>query len=727
MNITIVQTFTDGFTTYQSGQELSVPSEVAQRWIADGKAQADTDGQQSWLSSTEVAATRALVSADGKSADVVVYGATPAGIMAAISAAIGGVKVLLISDTGRIGGLVTGGLARTDYRGYNPRVGMNVLTQLFWRRCAAEYGLSLGEFGMDQTSPYAVEPKVALAVFQKMIAEYEIQVLYNYRVTSVSSQAGDIKYINLEHRTGGDARKVHGRVFIDATYSANLLIRSGVTYTYGREANATYSETYNGVRASAALTGSPDPYIVPGSSGSGLLPYIDAAALEAAGTADTRLQAFCHRLVMTNNPGNRLAIPEPTTYNPQWYELIGRAMANAPTSLDSLDEVFYRATIPQPGGYSKQDWNNQGAVSLDFIGGNAGYVTTDYAAQDAIVQNHTNYTLGLFKFLRTDSRVPAALKTALADWGFCADEFVGEGTGGLSPELYVRESARMVGDYVMTEAQVLKTSPVSQQTAIAFGNYNLDWHPASKRVVVGVTHAEGGAPGTVVPLGYYGIEYRCMLPKARECGNMLVCGNGMSASHSAFGTMRLEVTIMSMGEAAGVAAALAIKGRSRLHDLAGSDIQPYVRSYQINTARLLTIQAPSTNGTVTQSSAGAGWVDATFPPEFYVTKMQNEGNGNKGGRWTKFVPTFAADGRYRILLNAPGSHNAQIDCKIDVVHAGGTDTFYIDHKFGEWHFRELGVWSFDTSGTHSITITNDINGKASGIMSVDGVAWHPVP
>jgi len=344
-------------------------------------------------------------------------------------------------------------------------------------------------------------------------------------------------------------------------------------------------------------------------------------------------------LCMTNSASNRIPVPEPSSYNPLWFELMGRGMANAPTSLDTLDEVFFRATIPQPGGFSKADWNNNGYASLDYVGGNAGFVTTNYTTQDAILQNHINYTLGFFKFLREDSRVPSALRTSLADWGFCADEFIGEETPrGLSPEVYIRESARMVGDYVMTEAQILKTTPVSQQTAIAMGTYAMDSHPCSIRNISGVARGEGGLDSGLVPLGYYGVEYHSLLSKAKECGNFLACGNGVSASHTAFGSIRIETTLMSLGEAAGAAAALAIQGRARLHDIAGSDLQPYVRSYQINAARLLTIQAPSTNGTVTQSSSGAGWVDATWPPEFYITKLQNEGNGNKGGRWTQFNP-----------------------------------------------------------------------------------------
>ena len=617
------------------------------------------------------------------------------------------------------GGVVSGGLARTDYRGYNPRVAMNVMTAEFWRRCAAAYGLTLAQFGMDQTSPFAVEPKVALSVFQAMLREYQVPVLYGWRVTALGKQAGDAKYLDLQQVGSLETRRVFAGVVVEPSYEGDVLMRSGVPYVFGRESNATYGETYNGVRASAALTGSPSPYVVAGDSGSGLLPYIDATPLEAAGTADGRLQAFCHRLVMTNVPSNRLPIPEPATYNPLWYELLGRAMASAPTSLDSLDEVFYRATIPQPGGVGKQDWNNNGAMSLDFVGGNAGFVTTDYAARDAIVQRHRDYTLGLFKFLREDSRVPTALKTALADWGFCADEFVGEGTGGLSPELYVRESARMVGDYVMTEANWAKTA-TGLTEPIALVNYAMDSHPCSKRVVGGVTHAEGGLSSTLVPTGYYGVEYRAMLPKLQDCGNLLVCGNGISASHTVFGSIRMEVTFMSLGEAAGVAAALAIKGRSRLHEMTGSDIAPYVRPYRVNSARVLTVNAPTTNGVARLSSTPpTGWVYATFPPEFVATQLVNEGNGNKGGRWADFYLDLPVDGRYRLRPNLPGSHNSQLSNEVFVWSADTPDySGYMDHKFGEWHFRDLGIFRSDEqAGLRSV----------SSLVITGGVAVATVP
>lgn len=677
-------------------------------------------------------------------ADVVFYGATFGGIMAACTAAQSGISVLLIADDGRIGGMMTGGLSRVDYRGFNPRVAMNVMTSSFFRRCAAYYSKSLGEFGMDSTSPFAVEPKIAMAVLRDMLNEYQIPVLYDYRVTSISKQAGDIKYLDLTHRlVSTSTKRVHCRIVSEHTYSSNLLVRSGISYTYGREANATYSETYNGVQAAAAHPGNPSPYVIAGNSGSGLLPYIDAAALEAAGTADSRLQAFCHRLIMTNVPANRLPIPEPTTYNSQWYEVLKRSMTAVPSSYQTLDQLFFRATIPQGGDGTKQDWNSNGQFSLDFVGGNAGYVTTDYVAQDQIIQDHNNYTLGLFKFLREDASVPASLKTALADWGFCADEFTGENNTGMSPQMYPREAARMVGDYVMTEANFFKTAVAVYPVENA--NYAMDSHLCSRRNVSGIVRSEGGLSSVNVPVGYYGVEYRTMLPKANECGNYMNSCNGISASHTAFCSLRMEVTFGSLGEAAGAAAALAIKGKLRLHDINPLDIQAVVRPYLVDPARVLTLVngAPNSGsanafGKITTSGTGThpatGWTLATFPPEFYATEMWNEGNGNKGGRFIQFFPAFATTGRYRIMLNAPGTTNAQLKCKIDVLHAdsaGTPTTFYIDHKFGEWHFRDLGVWRFLNDGTCYIKITNAgdpaVPGSDVGLMSVDGVAWNPVP
>jgi hypothetical protein len=673
-------------------------------------------------------------------ADVVVYDATPSGIMAACTAAKSGVSVLLIAPYGRVGGMVTGGLARTDYRGYNPRTCMNVMTQEFYRRCAAVYGMSLGEFGMDGTSPFAVEPKVAMQVYMDMLNEYKISILYNYRVDVVNKQCGDIKYIDVSSRKdSSDTKRIHGGIFIDASYSCDLIIRSGVSYTYGREANSVYSETYNGVTAAAAHPGNPSPYVISGNSSSGLLPYIDSSALESVGSGDNRIQAYCHRLVMTNVPANRIPIPEPTNYYPLWYEVLGRSMAAVPNSYKTISQMFYQAPIPL-GGVEKQDWNSQGQFSLDFAGGNVGFVTTDYNQRDIIIQNHTDYTLGLFKFLREDPRVPVELKTALQDWGFCADEFIGEGTKGLSPELYVRESARMIGDYVMTEANFFKTAVAVFPVVNA--SYPADSHLCSRRNVSGVVRSEGGLSSSLVPVGYYGVEYRAMLPKAKECGNLLASCNGISASHSMFCSLRMEVTFSSLGEAAGTAAVLAIKNKMRLHDISGNDIQLAVRPYQVDATRLLTLVngAPNSGtttatGKITTSGTGTnpatGWIIASFPPEFYSTQLWNEGNGNKGGRFVQFFPAFASTGRYRIMLNIPGGTNSQRKCKIDILHAEGTDTFYVDHKYGEWHFRDLGVWRFLNDGTNYIKVTNAGDpadaGSENGVMNVDGVAWNPVP
>lgn len=666
--------------------------------------------------------------------EVVIYGATFSGIMAAIACRRGGARPLVIATNNRIGGMVTAGLAITDIRGKNPRVYMNVLTQDFYRRCAAYYGETLGHRVMYNKS--SIECWIANRVLKEMVAEYDIPILYNHRVTAVNKQVGEIVSITTQNRgNSSDVRTIYGKVFIDASYETDLLIRSGASYTYGREANATYSETYNGVRASSACTGTPDPYVTPGNAGSGLLAGVDSAALEAAGTVDNRLQAFCHRLIVTNDPAHRRPFPAPTNYHPEWYELIGRAMANAPTSFDSVGKVVGPTQITG-AAYNKWEWNSASkGLSLNAVSFNSGYVTTDYAARDQIEQNHLDYTLGFLKWLQLDPRVPAGAKSGFASWGLCDDEFTDDNNTGMSPEIYIREAARMVGEVVTTESHFNKTTVAKDP--IALTSYPIDSHIVSYRNVGGVAHYEGllnGSGTVVLPTSYYGIDYKSMLPKSRQVSNMLVCCNGVSASHTVYGGIRMELTFGALGEAAGTAAALAVKAKMTVHEIAGADLLPYIRKTVINPARVLVVSAPTTNGTITASTAGEAMelVSADpAPPEFYGTSIARDNNYHKGLRFQQFFPSFGAAGRFRIYLNAPGVSNSQPWAKVEVKSAAGVETLYIDHKEGEWYFRDLGVWAFNNDGTEYIKVINSgdpgIAGSDVGNLYVEGVAWNPVP
>ena len=656
------------------------------------------------------------------SVDVCVYDASPAGCMAAMSAARGGASVVLVSPNGRVGGLMTGGLARTDYRGFQPRMGWNVLSQEFQRRCAAYYGRTLSEHGAVPTSPYSAECKVAEAVFRDMLNEYGVPVLRNFRITSASNQAGRIAHITLENRLQPNQQiRVHARVYIDASYTGDLLMRSGASWTYGREANATYGETTNGVRSPTGVGTAVSVYVTPGDAGSGFLPRVLADAAPAAGTADTGLQAYGHRLIVTDVESNKRAFPEPDNYNPLEYELMGRRIAESPASFQTMDTVFLKTPLPN----GKWDLNNQGTTSLDYTGGNVGFVTGTYAERDVINQNHINYTLGLLKFLREDSRIPAALKNELSAFGFCKDEFVNDNATGMSPELYIREAARMVGEYVMTEANFTKAAVASDWVSLA--TYPLDSHGVSLRHNAGMARVEGAFTGLSTPTTFYGISYRSMLPKMWECANMLVCGNGISASHVAFSGLRLEHNLMGLGEAAGVAAALHCTQGTPLHALAGENVRKIVSNGHFDPARTLVASAPTTNGTVTLTGT---WTQRTDKgPTFVGAGLQSDQNGTKGGRKIRFEPAFGAAGWYLIRLSCPCDTSGMGQFKVVVNHSNGTETFYLEGKNGEVFFRPIGKWHFPSSGGY-IEVENSGNpavaGSESGFLLVDAVAWEPM-
>jgi hypothetical protein len=658
--------------------------------------------------------------------DVIVYGATPSGIMAAMAARRSGASVTLLAPDGRVGGMVTGGLARTDYKGFTSRSCMNKLTREFYSRVAAEYGKTIAQLGFSGASPFAHEPKVAAKVYREMLAEAGITPLRGLRCTRVQMLGTSIDSIEVA-QVGGAALTIRGRMFIDASYECDLMMRlPGLSWTYGREANNTYGEQYNGVRALQGVQSSVSPHLIAGDLTSGLLPFIEGSPVEPAGSPDTRLQAFNFRLVMTNDPGNRRPVPEPAHYDPQWYELLGRLMVAAPAALDAVDKMFSPVVIPSAP--AKFDFNNRGGISTDLIGGNAGFVTLDYAARDAIVQRHLDYTLGLFKFLREDPRVPATLRADLANWGLCADEFTDENSTGMSPQLYIRESARLVGEVVMTEAHYFEVAAIDEP--VAFANYNMDFHYVSRRNVAGVMLVEGALSGLVSSSGMYGIDYRCVLPMRSECTNLLVSCNGISASHAAFGSLRTEAVFQSLGEVAGRAAALALTRGVGLHDLTGADVGPLVRVVDpINPIRVLTLAEPATNGQAT-TSAVAGWtLGLRVSSEFYSTGYANDQGASKGAQWAMFKPAFGGSGRFRLRLNAPVTPSSQPKFRVEVRHANGLRTFYIDHKLGESYFVDIGAYDFSNDGTEFVRCTNagdpTVPGSSAGTMNIDALAWDP--
>jgi hypothetical protein len=470
--------------------------------------------------------------------DLVVYGQTSAGVMAAVQAKRMGKSVILIGPDKHLGGLSSGGLGSTDI-GNKHAIGG--LSREFYQRIGKHYG---------KTEMWKFEPHVAEKVFEYFVAEHKIEVrrdewLNREPGKGVTMKAGRIVLITM--LSGATYR---GKMYIDATYEGDLMAAAGVSYTIGREANIQYGETLNGVATRYAkyhqFAAPVDPYVTPGDPSSGLLPGIRAGGPGNEGDADKHIQAYCFRMCLTDVPANRLPFPQPKGYDVMRYELLLRTiLAKA-----NKHRAGYFMTSRMPNG--KTDSNNSGPFSTDNIGMNYEYPEGDYATRLRIIQDHETYQKGFMWFLSNDPRVPEEFRQGMSRWGLPKDEFTDN--GHWPHQLYIREARRMVGTHVMTQLNC--QGKVEVNNSVGMGAYTMDSHHTQRYVnSKGQILNEGDVE--VGGFGPYPIAYGSIVPKKGECDNLLVpvC---LSATHMAFGSIRMEPVFMVLGQSAGTAAAQAI-------------------------------------------------------------------------------------------------------------------------------------------------------------------------
>ena len=491
--------------------------------------------------------------AAGLEVDVLVYGGTSGGVMAAYAARREGKSVLLVEPGRHLGGVTSGGLGQTDVGDTSAVTG---LARDFYRRVGRAYGAE-GEV-------WNFEPHVAERVFWQYVNEAGVEVLLSRRAADVRKEGAEIEAVTLEYAgggAGGSGLVVEADVFVDASYEGDLMALAGVSYAVGRESNAAYGERYNGVQRSRTrgaygrarvepeYPAGIDPYVVPGDPASGLLPEVMGTGLAEVGSGDRAVQAYTFRMCLCQGEA-ALPLSEPAGYDAARYELLARMMAAEPWK--SLRDGFQ--IHPMPNG--KTDWNNKGGygLSTDYIGGSWAYPEAGYAARDSIWQAHEDYQKGLLWFVATDRRVPEPIREAMRSWGYCPDEFLD--TGGWPHALYVREARRMVGAYVMTERDALRRTALAD--GVAFASYPIDSHNVRRAAVEGELVNDGNTFVGSKPLAPYPVSYRALTPKREEAANLLVTF-ALSASHSAFGSIRMEPVFMALSEAAGVAAALALE------------------------------------------------------------------------------------------------------------------------------------------------------------------------
>ncbi|TKK71727.1 FAD-dependent oxidoreductase [Ilyomonas limi] len=636
--------------------------------------------------------------------DVCVYGGTSAGVIAAYTAAAMGKKVILIEPGKHLGGLTSGGLGFTDI---GNKYAITGLARDFYRRVGQHYG---------KFETWIFEPHVAEQIFNEYIKEANITVLYDYRIINATKQAGFIQNITVENsaaQLSSTNKNITAKMFIDCSYEGDLMAKAGVQYTVGREDNKVYNETWNGVQLldKHQFPDGIDPYTIPGDTASGLLWGISNNKLLPNGTGNKMVQAYNYRICLTNNPQNRIPITKPEGYDSTWYELLLRLMQAQPDKRTLNDYMFFGL---MPNG--KTDINNRGGFSTDMIGMNYNYPDGDYATRANIIKQHELYTKGLFWFVGNDTRVPQELRNEMQQWGYPKDEFADN--GHFTPQLYIRESRRMIGDYVMTQANCESRATVTDGVGMAA--YTMDSHNCERLVVNGMVKNEGDVQKG--GFGPYPVSYRALIPREKDCKNLYVpvC---LSASHIAYGSIRMEPVFMVLAQSCAAAAAMAI------------DAHQTVQQVDVQQLQQLLTQNPLMNGSTPEVLA-----DDNDSVQVTITgNWIKKSNGGYGPSWLFAAPANAPQSvQLKPQIIAPGKY--ALYAYIPVVDSAATQTHYIINNgtitkdviispnikaegqtSGEW--VSLGIYTLPKGAATTVTINTK---DANGYVVADAVLCVPV-
>ena len=494
-----------------------------------------------------------------RSYDIVIYGGTSAGVIAAVQSVRMGKSVIIVCPDKHLGGLSAGGLGFTDTgdksvieglsREFYHRIWLHYDKPQAWKwQKRSEYGnKGQGTVAMDgeNRTMWIFEPHVAEQVFKDLIAEYNITVHRDQWLDREKGLTKAGKRITSIRMLSG--KRYAGKMFIDATYEGDLMAAAGVSYHIGREAGSTYGEKYNGVQTNVFyghyFKKPVDPYVVPGDPASGLLPRISSYPPGDKGQGDKKIQAYCFRMCLSNHPDNRVGFTRPKGYDPEQYELLLRVF-------DTGWKAVFNKFDPIPN--RKTDTNNHGPFSTDNIGFNYDYPEAGYERRREIIAEHETYQKGLMYFLANDRRVPQDVRSRMSKWGLAKDEFVDN--GNWPHQIYVREAKRMVGKYVTTENDVLGKRKVP--VPVGMGSYMMDSHNV-QRYVTNAGYVQNEGDIEFYHGKTYQISYGSIIPRQNECTNLLVpvC---VSSSHIAFGSIRMEPVFMILGQSAATAAAFAI-------------------------------------------------------------------------------------------------------------------------------------------------------------------------
>ena len=638
--------------------------------------------------------------------DICVYGGTSAGIITAYTARKLGKSVLIVEPGKHVGGLTTGGLGYTDI---GNKYAVTGLARDFYRRIGNHYG---------KFEQWIFEPHVAEETFHQYIKSAALDIVFDYRLVGVEKKDGLIQQIVIENSSipsTSTNQVVRAKMFIDCSYEGDLMAKAGVSYTTGREGNSQYKETYNGVqvRDKHQFLDGIDPYKVPGKPESGLLWGISNEKLPPNGTGDKRIQAYNFRICLSRDPGNRIPITQPKDYDSSRYELLIRVLEKEP------NRPFNLILKPDLMPNQKTDINNNGPFSTDMIGMNYDYPEAPYDERKRITKQHENYIKGLLYFIGHSKRMPRHLKDEMLKWGYPKDEY--RDNGNWSPQMYVREARRMVGAYVMTQANCEGKEKV--EDGVGMAAYTMDSHNTSRVVINGMVKNEGDVQVGGFPP--YPISYRSLIPKGNECKNLFVpvC---LSATHIAYGSIRMEPVFMVLGQSTATAAVQAI------------DRKVSVQEVNVKLVQNKLLEDPLVNGStpeilVDNDDKDFVTIHGEWKKEinggYAFSYLQSSSVNANASQSVRFNPMIKKLGQYEVFVYFPRIDGSATQVTTRVL--SGKDVHEVmvrpnevkveGQTSGEW--ISVGKYSFSSGKGNALEISTD---RADGIVIADAVLFIPV-
>lgn len=431
--------------------------------------------------------------------DVVVAGGGVSGCMAALAAARQGARTLLIEQYGFLGGSLTNagvGPMMTFHAG--KRQVVTGLPQELVDRMM-ENGGCVGH--IEDTSGYAssvtpFDAEILKWTLDEMMAEARVDVLFHATLTDVQTDGGAVRGLCVQTRSG--ELKIGGVVFIDATGDAALSFLAGAEVRQGRDED-------------------------------GLCQPM-TANFRLRGVDIDRIKAEIRRRPQNFNVKDHASMERtPMLSMAGFYEEFNAAKAAGEISTERENVLLFETVRA-----GEVIVNTTRVIRLNPVDA----WELSRAESEGRRQVHE-----LVRFFRTRCA------------GFEHAELVSTGV-----QIGVRESRRVMGEYVLTAEDLLESK--NFEDTVALGGYPIDIHnPAGAQ-----TNTMHLKPGQ-----FYYIPLRALIVKGFD--NLLVCGRCISATHEAGAAVRVTPIAMAMGQAAGVAAALCLRQGGALRRVHCGDVQ----------------------------------------------------------------------------------------------------------------------------------------------------------